>query len=246
MIDNFFRLHEKNRQLNWDDYFGKARYDLPQALGTAAAGVTAETPSVEAAVDAALRHALSQLPACASLDLAVVALHTEDAQEIDAALGHLATVLPGETRVVGWAGPGVGVGVGVGVGQDGPAVSITLASLPAVKGKAFFVGEDELRAWRAQAGEAESAGPTNPEDEDAPIRFVGDKKWELRVGVTVNEAYKDPPVFLLFGNLREPALAQVALQGLDVTYPGTAKVGGRQGRHGRPLLVVYTNTVMKE
>jgi hypothetical protein len=23
MIDNFFRLHEKNRELKWDEFFGK-------------------------------------------------------------------------------------------------------------------------------------------------------------------------------------------------------------------------------
>ena len=234
MIDNFFRLHEKNRQLNWDDYFGKARYDLPQALGTAAASASA-AGSVEAAVDEALRQALQQLPACASLDLAVVAVGTEEERDTDAVLAHLAKLLPGETRVVGWAGPDAGpsaaptadgMDVGVVSSAGGTVVSITLASLPAVKGKGFFVSEDELCAWAAQAGDVKPLGPVNPEDEDGPVRFLGDKKWELRVDVTVNEAYKDPPVFLLFGNLREAALAHVAIQGLDVTYPGTAKIGG--------------------
>ncbi len=252
MIDNFFRLHEKNRQLNWDEYFGKARYDLPQALGSAAVAVGGSTPSAETAVDAALQRALAQLPACASLDLAVVTVRSGDAQEVDAVLAHLAKVLPGETSVVGWAGPGVGAaaaptadGMGVGVvgaESGGAVVSITLLFLPAVKGKGFFVGEDELRAWQAQAEETKPVGALNPDEEDAPVRFMGDKKWEQRVGVTVNEAYKDPPVFLLLGNLGDAALAHVALQGLDVTYPGTAKVWLavlKTGEIGESLNLLY-------
>lgn len=252
MIDNFFRFHEKNRQLNWDDYFGKARYDHPHAFGSCAQSlVGAASPA--AAVDAALQQALYQLPACASLDLAIVAIYSSDTDEIDAILAHLVLALPGSTRVVGWAGASLGAAVapspdGLGAtvvgGGSTPTVSITLASIPSVSGRGFFVSEDELRLWKAQ-GETETGSNRNlvqgqqEDDEEmadykrelaaaaAATGYLGpDKKWEHRAGVTLNEAYKDPPVFLLFGNLEDVSLAQVALQGLDRTYPGTARIGG--------------------
>ncbi len=248
MIDNFFRLHEKNRQLSWDDYFGKARYDHPHAFGGAAQPLAAGV-SPEAAVDAALQQALQQLPACASLDLALVAIHSSDAAVVDAVLAHLAQVLPGATRVVGWAGASLGEAVapsvdGLGAtvvgGGSTPTVSITLASLPSVAGRGFFITEDELRAWKAQGATETSSSRVAvlQDDDDEEIvkaaagsggggGYLGpDKKWEHRVGVTLNEAYKDPPVFLLFGNLQDMSLAHVAMQGLDCTYPGTARIGG--------------------
>jgi len=252
MIDNFFRLHEKNRQLNWDDYFGKARYDHPHAFGSFAQPL-AGAASPAAAVDEALQQALYQLPACASLDLAIVALHSSDAEEIDAVLAHLALALPGSTRVVGWAGASLGEAVapsldGLGAtvvgGGRTPTVSITLASIPSVSGRGFFVSEDELRLWKAQGATEMSSsrismqGQQEDDEEMADYKrelaaaaaatgYLGpDKKWEDRAGVTLNEAYKDPPVFLLFGNLEDASLAQVALQGLDCTYPGTARIGG--------------------
>lgn len=268
MIDNFFRMHEKNRQLNWDDYFGKARYDHPHAFGSAAQVLT-ESLSVREAVDETLQQALYQLPACASIDLAIVAIHSSDTSEIDAVLTHLAQALPGHTRVLGWAGQSLGEAVrpafeGLGarlVGEDGlPFISVTLASIPSVAGRGFYIGEEELRLWKAQ-GAAEASGQEVPvggqnqggTDEEnvgevssaaAANSFLGpDKKWEQRVGVTVNEAYKDPPVILLLGSLEDASLAQAALQGLDRTYPGTARIGGlsdgvvlfsREGGPGSP------------
>jgi indole-3-glycerol phosphate synthase len=252
MIDNFFRLHEKNRQLNWDDYFGKARYDHPHAFGSCAQPL-AGAASPAAAVDEALQQALYQLPACASLDLAIVAVHSSDAEEVDAILAHLALALPASTRVVGWAGTSLGEAVapsldGLGAtvvgGGSTPTVSITLASIPSVSGRGFFVSEDELRLWKAQGATEMSSsrismqGQQEDDEEMADYKrelaaaaaatgYLGpDKKWEHRAGVTLNEAYKDPPVFLLFGNLEDASLAQVALQGLDCTYPGTARIGG--------------------
>jgi hypothetical protein len=55
--------------------------------------------------------------------------------------------------------------------------------------------------------------------------------WERVVGVGLNEAFKDPPVFLLFGRSDSAASAQRALEGIDSKYPGTAKVGSRLRFH---------------
>ena len=118
----------------------QARYDLPQAFGTSAQPI-ASSDSVKEAVDTALASALSQLPACASLDLAMVSINSKDDAIVDAILVQLSDVLPGSTRVIGWASSEAGAispsidGLGtatLGLGQAG-GLSITLASLPAVR-----------------------------------------------------------------------------------------------------------------
>lgn len=103
---------------------------------------------VEGHVKQALKQALSQMPASAQLDMAVVSVSTDSEAVLQSVLQQLSTGLPGSTRVLGWATP-----TGGALSSDteqagafnvpfGPAggMQITLASLSAVRPMPSFSG----------------------------------------------------------------------------------------------------------
>jgi hypothetical protein len=100
--------------------------------------------NVASGVRSAIKDALKQMPASATLDLALVSVRTEDEAAADAALEELAQALPGHMAIVGWAGPVGGKALAPVVRPPGGVevrelaahggISITLASLPSVSG----------------------------------------------------------------------------------------------------------------
>jgi len=57
-----------------------------------------------------------------------------------------------------------------------------------------------------------------------------DSFWENKVGLGLNAAFQDPPVFFLLGKVQETSDVTSALAGIDSKYPGTAKVGWKRRR----------------
>jgi len=97
---------------------------------------------VKNTVDRAVHKALRQLPACATVDLAIVTVSTESDPEAleEEVVEALVSLLPKTTRFVGWVGS---LGDGIASSIDKPVmericfantggISITLGSLPAV------------------------------------------------------------------------------------------------------------------
>jgi len=77
--------------------------------------------------------------------------------------------------------------------------------------KNFFLSESALSALKTQVPD--------------------ESFWENRVGLGLNAAFKDPPVFLLLGKAKDRSDVDNALAGIDSKYPGTAKVGMKSKVH---------------
>lgn len=69
----------------------------------------------------------------------------------------------------------------------------------------FFVSEEQVQSWGVE-----------------PMAGL----WEKLIGLGLNAAYKDPPVFFMFGRTADPFTVDLAVGGIDAVYPGTAKVRG--------------------
>ena len=90
--------------------------------------------------------------------------------------------------------------------------------VPQVDLKNFYLSESAMSALRTQVPE--------------------DSFWESKVGLGLNAAFKDPPVFLLLGKADEPSDVANTLAGIDQKYPGTAKVRRRKANEaGRGLMI---------
>jgi hypothetical protein len=194
-------------------------------------------------VKEALRQLLRQLPASANMEVAVVTVATDDEATLQGVLDKLAASLPGSTRVIGWS---TGTGQGALSASDSKAgaafvpfgakggIQITLASVSAVSLAAsptmgemgrssghlippclsavvcvqveffpFFTSESQLRSWGV-----------------SPVAGL----WEKLIGLGLNQAYKDAPLFFMFGRVKDQSTVDLALTGIDAVYSGTAKV----------------------
>ena len=154
--------------------------------------------SLEAAVEEVVQQAQASLQATA--DIGFVFISAAFASEYSRLLPLLGERLP-DVPLIGCGGGGV-----IGMNHTGqareveaePALSLTLAVLPDVKVRTFFLPPDTLP------------------DLDSPPNA-----WVDLIGVPQAEQ----PHFVL---LADPASAKVndLLQGLDFAYPGSVKVGG--------------------
>lgn len=67
----------------------------------------------------------------------------------------------------------------------------------------FFTSESQLRSWGV-----------------SPVAGL----WEKLIGLGLNQAYKDAPLFFMFGRVKDQSTVDLALAGIDAVYSGTAKV----------------------
>jgi len=155
-------------------------------------------PSLEAAIGDVVEQATSLLQA--SVDLGLVFISSAFASEYSRLLPLLQERLPDIKVLIGCSGGGV-IGMtptGVQEMETQPALSLTLAHLPAVEVQAFHVLGDNLP------------------DLDSPPNA-----WVDFIGVPPSPT----PQFILLSDPFSSSITEF-LQGLDFAYPGSNKVGG--------------------
>ena len=96
MIDNFFRLHETNRELDsqYDDLFAKNKYDDPHAFGSSVFSFANEKESgselinpdssFKLSVEGAFNSAMNQLPACGEINFVIAMIQEEGMSKSEA------------------------------------------------------------------------------------------------------------------------------------------------------------------